>query len=773
IRRRHYNLIPAQSKFKNLVLDHQDKYMMKAQISCDHESDGNDNSNKFCQMKGIKREFSVARTSQQNKAEAVNTACYVQNRVLVTKPHNKTPYELLIGRSPNLELMRPFGCPVTILNTLDHLGKFDGKADEGFLVRYFVNSKAFKVFNSRTRKVKENLHVNFLKNKPNVVSSRPEWLFDIDSLTKSMNYEPLTAGNQSNVNAGDVNTGDIQGDVDEISRNIDVCQGNEIRIDSSTQAVNADRSSINTANNIINAGSLNINTVDSNPTNMPTLEATSIFNGAFDDRDLGAEADTNKLDSSIVIVMKSAFLYGKIEEEVYVCQPPGFEDPDFPDKVQDKYVAEILKKFGFSEVKTASTLMETSKPLPKDEDRQETVVGNSTTKASKLYFPCVGFQTTSQLVINSPCLTDRKELASLRKMTTGKDFSNPLMDGRFLKTTMPTKLKKHKPKKKHTKEPEVPPTESQAKQNIPLPSPSHDPLPSGEDSLKLNELMDFCTNLSNKVIDLESEVIDIKSTYQARIKKLESRVDKLEEENWVLKELMDVHYKLDFDEPVMEKKESSKQGRKITDIDTDVLSMLDVNDEEPVDVEEVLEVVKVAKLITDVVITIEVDVNTANVYDTLITAVEEIKVSVLRKRRCVIIQYLEETTATVTVQPKDQTKDKGKSILIEEPKPLKRQAQIKLDEEVARQLEGNLNANVDWNAVIEQGISYDEIIPLFEKHYNYNQDFLNEVNKRVKVLEKEVSHEKEVEVESSKREGEILEQEIAKKQKMEQEIEEL
>nr|GEY00181.1 hypothetical protein [Tanacetum cinerariifolium] len=90
-------------------------------------------------------------------AEAVNTACYVQNRVLVTKPHNKTPYELLHGRLPSIGFMRPFGCPVTILNTLDPLGKFQGKVDERFLVGYFVCSKAFRVFNSRTRIVQETL----------------------------------------------------------------------------------------------------------------------------------------------------------------------------------------------------------------------------------------------------------------------------------------------------------------------------------------------------------------------------------------------------------------------------------------------------------------------------------------------------------------------------------------------------------------------------------------------------------------------------------------
>ncbi|GKB27671.1 putative ribonuclease H-like domain-containing protein [Tanacetum coccineum] len=151
-------------------------------IRCDNGTEfKNRVMNQFCEIKGIKREFSVARTPQQNGvaerknrtlieaartmladsklpttfwAEAVNTACYVQNRVLVIKPHNKTPYELFLGRKPALSFIRPFGCPVTILNTIDHLG------------------------------------------------SGPNWLFDIDALTKSMNYKPVTAGNQSNGSAG-------------------------------------------------------------------------------------------------------------------------------------------------------------------------------------------------------------------------------------------------------------------------------------------------------------------------------------------------------------------------------------------------------------------------------------------------------------------------------------------------------------------------------------------------------------------------------------------
>ncbi|GJR60525.1 retrovirus-related pol polyprotein from transposon TNT 1-94 [Tanacetum coccineum] len=171
------------------VIENQLDHKVKI-IRCDNGTEfKNYDMNQFCGIKGIKREFSNARTPQQKG-------------VLVMKPHNKKPYELLIGRTPIISFMRPFGCPVTILNTLDHLGKFDRKADEGFLVGYSINSKAFRVFNSRTRKVEENLHVNFLENKPNVTGSGLEWLFDNDTLTNSMNYHTVNAGNRTNGNVG-------------------------------------------------------------------------------------------------------------------------------------------------------------------------------------------------------------------------------------------------------------------------------------------------------------------------------------------------------------------------------------------------------------------------------------------------------------------------------------------------------------------------------------------------------------------------------------------
>ncbi|GJZ11738.1 putative ribonuclease H-like domain-containing protein, partial [Tanacetum coccineum] len=183
----------------------------------------------FYRENGIRREYSVARTPQQSGVaerrnrtlieaartmladsklpttlwvEAVSTACYVQNRVLVVNPHNKTPYELFRGLKPALNFMRPFGCHVTILNTLDHLGKFDGKSDECFFVGYSLSSKAFRVYNTRTRKVEENLHIGFLENKLMIEGNGPKWLFNIDSLTQSINYVPVVAGTITNESAG-------------------------------------------------------------------------------------------------------------------------------------------------------------------------------------------------------------------------------------------------------------------------------------------------------------------------------------------------------------------------------------------------------------------------------------------------------------------------------------------------------------------------------------------------------------------------------------------
>nr|GEY46416.1 ribonuclease H-like domain-containing protein [Tanacetum cinerariifolium] len=137
--------------------------------------------------------FSVSQMcDKKNSVLFTDTAC------VVLSPNFKLTDEshvlLKVPRKDNMY-------SVDLKNVIPQRGKFDGKADKGFSVGYSTNSKAFRVFNSRTRIVEENMHVKFSKNTPNIARSRPNWLFDVDALIKSMNYKPVVTGNQSNGSA--------------------------------------------------------------------------------------------------------------------------------------------------------------------------------------------------------------------------------------------------------------------------------------------------------------------------------------------------------------------------------------------------------------------------------------------------------------------------------------------------------------------------------------------------------------------------------------------
>nr|GEZ21091.1 putative ribonuclease H-like domain-containing protein [Tanacetum cinerariifolium] len=121
------------------------------------------------------------------------------SRVSITNPHSKTPYELLSGKVPNIRHLKPFGCQVTILNTSDHLGKFEGKANDGFLVGYVAHSKAYRVYNLSSKKVEETLNLRYLEDKPNVQGLGQEWYFDLDYLTNSLGTHDtnILAGTQA------------------------------------------------------------------------------------------------------------------------------------------------------------------------------------------------------------------------------------------------------------------------------------------------------------------------------------------------------------------------------------------------------------------------------------------------------------------------------------------------------------------------------------------------------------------------------------------------
>ncbi|GJX70736.1 putative ribonuclease H-like domain-containing protein [Tanacetum coccineum] len=255
------------------------------------------------------------------------------------------------------------------------------------------------------RIVEENLHIRFSENTPNAEGSRPDWLFDINALTRTMNYEPIVAGTHSNGFAGrkaNDNVGqarketkhvkdyillplwladlpfsqDLKSSQDEGSKPL---SDDEKKVDADPRK---DRKSIdqvkdvnvNSTNNLNAASTNKVNDVGGKTSielpddpNMLALEDISIFDLLIDNEDVSAEADMNNLDTTIQVspipttriykdhplnqvirdlqlatqtrnMSKNLEEYGfeepkKIKEEVYVCQPPGFEDPDFPDRV--------------------------------------------------------------------------------------------------------------------------------------------------------------------------------------------------------------------------------------------------------------------------------------------------------------------------------------------------------------------------------------------------------------------------------------------------------
>ncbi|GKA26805.1 putative ribonuclease H-like domain-containing protein [Tanacetum coccineum] len=252
----------------------------------------NKEMNQFCEMKGILRQYSVAKTPQQNGVAKR------RNRTLIKVARTM----LADSKTSTLSFITPFGYPVTILNTIDHLGKFDGKADECFFVGYSLNNKAFRVFNSRTRIVEENLHIRFSENTPNIVGSGPYWLFDIDALTRTMNYESIPADlpySQDPKCSHDDGFNPLSDDgkkVDEDPRKDSECIDQE-KDDNVNNPNNVNAASTNEVNPV--GGKTSIELPDD--LNMPALEDISIFDLSRDDENVSAKADMNNLDTKIQV----------------------------------------------------------------------------------------------------------------------------------------------------------------------------------------------------------------------------------------------------------------------------------------------------------------------------------------------------------------------------------------------------------------------------------------------------------------------------------------
>nr|GEX77638.1 hypothetical protein [Tanacetum cinerariifolium] len=144
--------------------------------------------------------------------------------------------------------------------------KEETKADEGLFVRYFLNSKAFKVFNNRTRIGEEKLHIRFNETTPNVVGSGPDWLFDINVLTKTMNYEPIIVDLKSSHDDRSKPSSDNGKKVDEDTRKENECNHQE-----KEDNVN-NTNNVNTISSTINTAGINDDNELSLDLNLPALE---------------------------------------------------------------------------------------------------------------------------------------------------------------------------------------------------------------------------------------------------------------------------------------------------------------------------------------------------------------------------------------------------------------------------------------------------------------------------------------------------------------------
>nr|GEV21760.1 ribonuclease H-like domain-containing protein [Tanacetum cinerariifolium] len=801
-------------------------------------------------------------------AEAVNTACYVQNRVLVTKPHNKTLYELL-----------------------------HGKIDEGFLVRYSVCSKAFRVFNSRTCIIQETWHVNFLENKPNVAGTGPTWLFDIDSLTKTMNYQPVHTGNQTNSGSGFQDNSDAEKAGEEVDQSymlfpvwsvgstnprnnvedapfdgkehdFDV-QKPESKVILSPKFQDCSENS----SNEVNAASSTVPTVGQNSlNNTNTFSAAELEDIIYsDDEDVvGAEANFNNLESSVLVspiptiriykdhpvsqiigdlslttqtrsmtraVKDQGGLSQMFGNEFHTCMFACFLSQEEPKRVhqalkdpswieamqeellqfkmqkvrvlvdlpygkraiglqvkqkkdgifisQDKYVAEILRKFRLTEGKLASTPIDTEKPLLKDPDGEDVDVHTYRLQAlvdkKKLVI-------TEATIRDALCLDDAEGVdflpneeifAELARMGYEKPSAKLTFYKAFFssqwKLLIHTILQSMSAKRTSWNEF----SSAMASAVICLstgdevyepsiPSPTPPPQQSQDLPSTPQEALDACAALTRRVKHLEydkmAQALEITKMKRKRIDTSKDSmmedasnqgrmIDDLDKDDDV--DLMDDKGKEKKEEEVKDDQFKGRQAE-IYQIDMDhALKVLSMQEDEP-EVQEVVDVVTTAKLITEVVTAATKSVTAASTTivaaepqvhaATITAALVRVVVASTRKRKRVVIRDLEEESSTI-IPADTKSKDKEKRIMVEEPKPLKKKQQVEMDEEL------------DYF----KGMSYDDIRPIFEAKFTSNIAFLLKTKGKLEEEENRA-------IESI---NETSSQKAAKRRKLNEEVEDL
>nr|GEW35553.1 ribonuclease H-like domain-containing protein [Tanacetum cinerariifolium] len=453
-------------------------------IRCDNRTEfKNRVMNHFCEMKGIKREFSVARTPRQNRVAKKKNRTIIEaakTMVLVIKPHNKTPYELFLGRKSALSFMRPFGCPVTIFNTIDHIGNQS-------------NGSARK---ARIETVPEKDYILL-----------PLWTQDplfYSSLMDSPGTGFKPSGEEEKKDTKDPGNEDSE-----------VQSTEELRVNQENDANVNNTNNINTVSPTDNAAGIEDNAVDENivygcadDPNMPDWKKLGYTQEKGIDYDQVFAPDSIIEAARLFLAyasfkdfmvyqmdVKSAFLYGEIKEEFYVCQPPRFEDPNFPNRVYkvEKALYGLHKaprawifRYLKGQPKLGLWYLKDS-PFDMMAYTDSDYAGASLDRKSK----------------TRGCQFLGCRLISWAKTINGEAQIHAKVDGKkgwkgFSGKVTPLFLTILV----QAQEEDVGEEEALNAENIS--QHSNDPLHSGEDSIQLKELMEICTKLKQRVLDLEN-----------------------------------------------------------------------------------------------------------------------------------------------------------------------------------------------------------------------------------------------------------------------------
>nr|GEX15995.1 ribonuclease H-like domain-containing protein [Tanacetum cinerariifolium] len=629
--------------------------------------------------------------------------------------------------------------------------KFQGKVDEGFLVGYSVCSKAFRVFNSRTRIIQETLHVNFMENKPNVAGSGLAWLFDIDSLSQTMNYHPVIVENQSNLNKSmspDIHSSSSGAQTRK--QEFEECNNN------SSNGVNAASSSVSTARqNSINSTN-DFSAAGPSNAAMPTLE------------DLSNSNDTDVTRSMARAVRDQGGISQMFNKDFHTCMFACFLSQEKPKRVHqalkdpcwiEAMQKELLQFKILSEGKSASTPIDVEKPLLKDSDGKDVDVNTYRVFNSPMLYVL-----RVEMVINSPWMLSKNWLVQ-KQMAFGKDISNPFMADNLPKIVWffnsPCYFYEELagPKangswangnwvRKGFSGVETPLFEGMLvavqlveegfvadqvqvddavaaaiEENV-AEDVVHDAIPSPPPHVIPSSSQEPSLPPQQQQSSPQAPPQDAKFPTQLQ-QVLNARVKRLEKANMVKSSKLRRLRKVGASRRVESSDDMEdvfNQGRMIDDMD------MDEGIELVKDAEEVVEVVTTAKLITKVVTAAASQVSAASetipaARPSIPTAAPTVVDAYTRRRKRVITRDPKEELSLKTLAETPKVKDKGKGILVETPKPMKKKDQIELDAEYAKKLQEEINKDyeefskdIDWDATMDH-VNQKSNNPQYIKRY--------------------------------------------------------